>query len=203
MCIRDRIRTKLLNQKNPQINQGEIVGKVYNWDKPSDYNHIHVNVIQGDGTWINPEYVFNEIKDTKKPNLKVFYALNDSRSFPLNAILPKTAVELILQVNDPKENSKYWQLPSYYELSFNGGDQIVYDFRKSYDLPEFQRKKFTEVYPKFWLSPFGRYIGQRQDYYPTNNPQFYIKMPIPKNRGNGSGIIKVKDQSGNESIIQL
>ncbi len=192
-----------LNKGNFKVQAGVKVGRVLGWSTPFHYDHVHVNVIDQEGTWYNPEHFFQLLPDTISPKCRVMamYKNNKTAWVEPGFKISSDIANFIAVVSDQKLNNDFSQVPQYFELKFQEGGLFFWDFRKTLTSSDASFADFRQVYAGATKLPTGQTMRQPGDFYPRG-VQFMVKLPIPTNTGNGSFQILVQDMAGNKCIVK-
>lgn len=191
-----------LNHGHLEVKKGDKLGRLIHWGTLFHYDHVHVNIIDPQGRWYNPEYYFALIPDTSVPRCQVLAQNSNGTTDWVNEtyILSSQATHFIFICSDQKDHSSFSQVPLYFEVSFNHGDQNFWDFRQNLIGKDQSFADFRKVYPETVDLPNGKSFSQPDSYYP-NSTVFAVTLEIPKNHGDGQFVLKAADIAGNTFLI--
>ena len=179
-----------LNSGNAMVDESELLGKVVPWHTSFHYDHIHLNVMDANSNWLNPEYFFELIPDNVKPNVKVNIRYQNQR-----------IKDFVLSVFDYKTQQKYLQAPLYYALKINSNVVYEADFRYSLVGQDGVFFDIRKLYPENIRLQNNRVLRQPSDFYPVSGVEFHVVLPMPAAYESGIYEIIVKDIAGNESVV--
>jgi murein DD-endopeptidase MepM/ murein hydrolase activator NlpD len=186
---------------NQTVEAGDIVGKVYDWNIKKgkiETRHLHYNIINKQGHYLNPFRYSKEVFDYKKPIITNIYAtekspcykapyLNEFKNSPL-----ETNGEIIVRTLDTINESSFSQAPVLIEAKFENGESFKWDFRDNLINPKtFKRHHIRDVY---LFSKCNRKLGT--EFRASRNHDFFFRIPVKENYS-GKIEITVFDQSMN------
>ena len=192
-----------LNSGSIFVKKGTPLGKVYDWSFTSiHYHHVHLNVIDQQGVYYNPESFFKLIPDTIPPDVKVLveYESGQTRWLedqPISAAGP--VKNIIVSGVDYKNNSEYFQAPLFIELLYGQNKVAELDFRLNIVQENGEFADIRNVYPQQIILPDGTIARQNRGFYP-NEGTFYLALSVPSD-AQGSFKLNVKDIAGNASVF--
>lgn len=180
------------------VKAGVQLARVVPWETSFHYDHVHLNIHDKDGNWLNPEHFFKLLPDNIKPRCEILAIskTNTSHWVTPGYKITEDIAKFVLIVSDQKNQNVFSQVPLYFELSFEQGDTFFWDFRKKLTNSDNNFSDIRQVYSTLTLLPRGESLDQPGGFYP-NGVQFLVNMPIPKNKGTGKFKIIVKDMVGN------
>ena len=187
-----------LNAANFFVKQGMKLGRVVDWTMPFHYDHVHINIHDKEGRWFNPEYFFTLLPDTIKPQCQflAFDKEGGSQWLQTREIQIENLSHVVVIASDQKNNNKFSQVPTYFEIAFESGSTFFWDFQKNLTNSNGNFADMRNVYPVRVELPNGSVMRQPSGYYP-NNVKFAVKLPLPENTGTGQFMIMAKDAAGN------
>jgi hypothetical protein len=192
-----------LNSGRAQVTAGTKVGRVVRWTTPFHYDHVHVNIHDHEGQWFNPEYFFENLPDTIKPECQFLLVYKNGKSEWLQNVMrsrlnpePDEISHFAIIASDKKNNNKFSQVPTYFEVSFQEGEKFFWDFNKNLTSSNSNFADIRNVYLKSVKLPNGQNFRQPSGYYP-NGVKFAVQLPLPMNTGSGKYFLKAQDHAGN------
>ncbi len=194
---------------NKRIEAGTVVGHVVSRELNQFgilYDHIHYNVIDKNGKYLNPFALSSEVKDEIPPKIKgVFYKEENTLAKCklhngefLKSVKENTEIlnpeYLVFEAEDYLSNNKIAQAVTIIDISYDQGDvpNLTYDFSKGleldFDIREIYYGKFCIGDPAYPLNLKG-----------SVNTKFYYKVPLPL-AYDGGVTVSVYDFKGNKTV---
>lgn len=187
----------MLNRGGVRVEAGTKLAHVAKW--PSDYDHVHFNIIRPDGLHMNPEKFSVEVTDHVAPTIMGAYAVENPGSRKEKAYklveggtIPAIARELVVETTETRDGSVYVQTPPYFSLEFASHETSGWDFRTWLGDAHGAWVDIRTFFRDFLYTPDGR-LENTGNY---GEGQFLVRLPIPKG-ARGPFKLKVGDTAGN------
>ncbi len=177
-----------------KVEAGRILAYVAKW--PSEYDHVHFNLIRPDGLHMNPERYSVPVSDHEAPRIIGVYSVDAKGKvgeLREGGRLPVGIRELVVATTESRDGNEYVQTPPYVFLIFSTGEKAGWDFRnwlgdatgKWVDIRNFFRDEIR--------TPSRKTIRNTGNY---GVGQFLIRVPVPAGAA-GSFRLSVGDTAGN------
>lgn len=182
-------------QKKQTLAEGEKIGEIVKWPVTSfgeRFNHVHLNVLDKKGRYLNPFHFLKKLDDQQAPVIKQIGLLQNGKQLQGNSVSGNYS--LYLEATDLILHDKFVVPPHLVTVAIDGREEQT--FWKFNDLPgKSDRKKFVNNFyvPK---ATVGNYNSRRI----VMNLGFGLKSKIsfPQTSGEHSVLITVQDYLGNE-----
>jgi murein DD-endopeptidase MepM/ murein hydrolase activator NlpD len=177
------------------IPAGTLLGRVVRWSETNFgevYNHLHLNVMDKDGTYLNPFAFLKSLKDETPPKIGRIALVKNGRAIDAKSVSGNYG--LCVEVGDRILGNRYTVPPNKIKYSIDGGPQrTVWEFKK---LPG--GKSNTRFVNDFFVR------GTEGSY---NRQKFLInlafktkgKIDFPKEQGKHKIEVTVEDFEGNQT----
>lgn len=183
-----------------RVEAGMRLALVSKW--PTEYDHVHYNIVRSDGVRVNPEFVSQtipEITDTVAPHLIGVFAITGSgRTLDVaeNSRLPRDTVELVVATTETRNGNAYVQTPPFFELAFASGEKSGWDFRQWLGDASGAWIDIRRVFLNEIRTPTQGRLRNSGNY---GEGQFLVRIPVPS-RAHGAFTLTVGDTVGNSAV---
>ncbi|WP_372364650.1 peptidoglycan DD-metalloendopeptidase family protein [Candidatus Uabimicrobium sp. HlEnr_7] len=161
------------------IASGTLIGEVVYWPVKAygkNFHHIHVNVLDRDGNFLNPLLFLLPLEDSTAPVIENIYFVQDEKNSALSPRSLSGNVDIIAKAEDKMDNQPY-------QLTIYKMEYEVVSVDKSHKLPKTKLWQFDrlpgggdinkDVYSVYKESFYagGQYLSTSGNYY---SRKFYI-----------------------------
>lgn len=183
-----------------RVEPGALLGNVVRWPVVSFgevYHHLHLLIVGGDGTYMNPFLFLDLLEDTRAPEIKKIGLARNHR--PVDGTTIKGSHSLFVEVSDLVLHDKFTLPPHKISYRLNGSPQkVVWEFT---ELPS--GKNDTDFINDFYLDGTCGDYRCRKFYINLNfsvaTPRGILSLPA----GEHSLEVEVEDYAGNKSSEQF
>lgn len=182
-----------LNKGNVIVQEGTVIGSVIPW--PSDYDHIHYNILRQDGLVINPEAYTVSPPDHIAPKIHGVYGVRaDGSVIELvnGGTVSGPLQYAVVATTETRDNSVYVQTPPFVGIQFNTRELFAWDFRKALIGPDNKWPDIRQVFVSKLRTPSGKVLSTTGQY---GKGLFLMRLNVPPARG--PFVIAVSDTAGN------
>lgn len=184
-----------------KVKAGKILGKVYDWKIKKgkiELRHIHYNIINNKGHYLNPFNFSPKVFDFKKPNITHIYATKKSICHKAPELIEfqdsplETNGEIIVRTYDIINDSSLSKAPVLIKAEFENGKSFVWDFRDN--LIDENTNKRHQIRDVYLFTKCVKRLGS--ELRASRNHDFFFRIPVAKDY-RGKIIVTVYDQMGN------
>lgn len=195
----DEIRQKIL-LGDSWVSAGTIIGSVIDFRSRRgkiDMDHLHYNIVNHQGYYLNPFHFSKTINDDSPPQLTNIYAAKKSFCHQTPELVEfsddhplETEKMIVVRTLDLIGKELFSQAPMIIHAKFSDGEEFMWDFSTSIVDQTGNRPWIREVYLH------SKCIAGLGELRASNNSDFYFKIPVPS-RFHGSIEVTVYDQNFN------
>lgn len=208
----ETLKNKILN--NGAVDVGDLVGYVIKTQsKPlgMEYHHLHYNIVNSRGLYINPLYVSESVGDELPPQIVNVYVATKSGcgiDWPFLQEVADGATAhqgdyLVVEAFDKIRDGTFVFPPTVVRAVFESSASVFeWNFTKALATGDGVLPIMTELYLKSYCDTFGESGLSTTLKKATSNYKFFIKIPMPKNY-QGLIRIEVEDTEANKTQRQL
>lgn len=180
------------------VDNGTIVGRaavwpIYRFDER--YDHVHYNIIDPRGIYLNPEFASHEISDDQPPQILNIYAVVNGQTTEIKTdqLRGGKPTELIISALDYKGKNIYPLPPVSVEVLWGDHQKSGWDFSMLLADASGFFPDIRKVYARNVRLTDGRRISTSGDY---ENTLFLYKVVLPS-EAKSPYVIQIKDSVGN------
>jgi hypothetical protein len=181
------------------VKENEIVGFIIRWPGSLlnvEYHHLHYNVVDDEGVYLNPFHLSRRIEDTTPPHIIKIHAVKNHTCrdglFSLADIEEIVDSHIVVEVSDRISGGRFSNPPMKVSADFGGRSRFEWDFSRALISSAGTLPDLREIYLKDHCNAAGfKMIG-------SMSFRFFIKIPVPP-LYNGPVRVEAIDQAGNST----
>jgi hypothetical protein len=185
--------------RGESVSENEIVGYVIRWSGTLlglDYHHLHYNILDDEGVYLNPFHLSRKIEDTTPPHIIKIHAVKNHTCrdglFSLADIEEIVDSHIVVEVSDRISGGRFSNPPMKVSADFGGRSRFEWDFSRALISSAGTLPDLREIYLKDHCNAAGfKMIG-------SMSFRFFIKIPVPP-LYNGPVRVEAIDQAGNST----
>jgi hypothetical protein len=196
---------RLNSSFNPIVQKGELLGRVVAWPVNGaggrPYHHIHYNIIDPQGTKLNPEHYSAALTDPTPPVIHGVYAKNSITQLydPVEQFLPMGA-EVVVATTDQRLPNVYTHTPPLVQWKWPVGNNVWglvgWNFLQQLSNTDGSSPDIRRVFINEIRTSLGQRLVTRGDY---QQNFFLFQMPLPNPLDSHELDLVVQDQAGNQT----